>query len=299
MNLTCWIIYNGSLSSHKFLDFAQMLKHAAQEKGHNVKLYKNNHLLSCLQTNKHSLIQNELTDLPDYVIFTDKDIYLAKQLENKGIRLFNKADTIAISDDKILTYQQLANHSINIPKTIIAPKIFTNESSIDDNYLLTISEHLSFPLIIKEAFGSFGEQVYLINSFTEMKEKVNEISRKPFIFQQFIKSSFGKDLRLQVVGNKVVTAMMRTSTDDFRANVTTGGQMEPYEPTEKEKQIAVCATKALNADFAGVDLLFGDNGEPIVCEVNSNAHIRNLLTCTGINSAPYIIDHIEQELGET
>src|SRR5699024_6985907 len=121
----------------------------------------------------------------------------------------------------------------------------------------------------------------------------------PFVFQQFIKSSFGKDIRLQVVGDQVVAAMKRTSASDFRANVTTGGQMEPYQPTEIEKQLAIRASLALNADFAAVDLLFGENGEPIVCEVNSNAHIRNLLTCTGINSAPYIIDYIEQKLEET
>src|SRR5690625_6941408 len=43
------------------------------------------------------------------------------------------------------------------------------------------------------------------------------------------------------------------------------------------------ATKSLGLDFAGVDLLFGKNSERIICEVNSNAHIRNLLNCTGID----------------
>lgn len=298
MSLTSWIIYNGSLPSPKFLDFAQMLQHAAEQKGHEAILYKNNELLSYLQTNKLGFIEKEKLNLPDYVIFTDKDIYLAKQLQYLGVRVFNRAETIAMSDDKILTYQQLAKHSINIPQTIIAPKVFTNEPSIQSDYLLQISEQLTFPLIIKEAFGSFGEQVYLIETFDELISKVNELKGTPFIFQQFIKSSFGKDLRLQVVGNKVVAAMKRTSVDDFRANVTTGGSMEKYEPTDIEKKISIKAAKALQADFAGIDLLFGENGEPIVCEVNSNAHIRNLLTCTGINSAPHIINYIETELEE-
>lgn len=299
MSLTCWIIYNGSLPGNKFLDFAHMLQKAAEQKGHQVRLYKNNELLSYLHTHSVGFIQRQKMQLPDYVIFTDKDIYLAKQLEHLGIRLFNRANTIAVSDDKILTYQELAKQKITIPKTIIAPKTFTNHLSIDDYYLLKISDLLLFPLIIKEAFGSFGEQVYLINSFDELKEKIKSLNGAPFVFQQFIKSSFGKDIRLQVVGDQVVAAMKRTSESDFRANITTGGQMEPYQPTEIEKQLAIRASLALNADFAGVDLLFGENGEPIVCEVNSNAHIRNLLTCTGINSAPYIIDYIEQKLEET
>lgn len=297
MTLTSWIIYNGSLTGNKFIDFAQMLQQAAEQRGHRVKLYKNNDLLSMLQTNKFKFINH--LQLPDYAIFTDKDIYLAHQLENLGVRLFNKANTIAISDDKILTYQQLARYDINIPKTIIAPKTFTNEVAITEQNLKKIGETLSFPLIIKEAFGSFGEQVYLINTYEEMKEKVTHLKNTPFVFQQFVQSSYGKDLRLQVVGDQVVTAMKRTSTDDFRANVTSGGEMERYEPTDEERLLAINAANALDADFAGVDLLFGHNNEPIVCEVNSNAHIRNLLTCTGVNSAPYIIEHIEREMEES
>lgn len=298
MNLFGWIIYSGSLTSDKFIDFAEMIQNAAIEKGHKSTIYKNNELISYLQTEKIGFNRKDNIKLPDYVVFTDKDIYLAKQLEHLGVRVFNRAETIAISDDKIATYQQLAKHHIPIPKTIIAPHTFTTHY-IDEKYLNEIVNTLSLPLVIKEAFGSFGEQVYLINTFHQLKEKVKALNGKPFVFQQFIESSYGKDLRLQVVGDEVVAAMKRTSKNDFRANVTTGGKMERYEPTKCEKEIAIQAAKALQTDFAGVDLLFGINGEPIVCEVNSNAHIRNLLSCTGINCAPYIVEHIEQELEAT
>lgn len=296
MSLIGWVIYNGSLSSDKFLDFAQMIQSAAKQKGHQSIILKNNDLLSYLQTDKLGFIKNK--SLPDYVVFTDKDIYLAKQLELLGVRVFNRAETIAVSDDKIATYQQLANKSIPIPNTIIAPKTFTNQLEFDKQYLKEISNTLSFPLVIKEAFGSFGEQVYLIENDIQLKTKIYKLAGKPFVFQQFIESSYGVDLRLQVVGNKVVAAMKRTAKDDFRANVTTSGSMEHYEPTLLEKEIAIQASLAIDADFSGVDLLFGNNNEPIVCEVNSNAHIRNLLTCTGINCAPFIINYIEQELEE-
>src|SRR5699024_10382671 len=114
-----------------------------------------------------------------------------------------------------------------------------------------------------------------------------------------ISSSYGKDMRLQVVGDQVVASMLRRSSNDFRANVTAGGSMEPYNPTNIEQELAIAATKAIGADFAGVDLLFGPNGYPIISEVNSNAHIRNLFDCTNINVADFIIDYIIQELGES
>ncbi|MBR6729048.1 MAG: RimK family alpha-L-glutamate ligase, partial [Clostridia bacterium] len=47
--------------------------------------------------------------------------------------------------------------------------------------------------------------------------------------------------------------------------------------------------------FAGVDFLFGANGQPILCEVNSNAHFKNLYDCTGVNAAEYIIEYIDEK----
>lgn len=295
MKRTGWIIYNGFLTGDKFSDFAQMLHDAAQQYGHQTKMLKNNEIISLLHESI-AMLNTTPSDLPDYVIFTDKDIYLAKQLELLGIPVFNSAAAIETSDDKVKTYQALAAENIAIPQTIIAPKTYGLNEQYDINYLKLITEQLHFPLVVKEAFGSFGEQVYLVHNEKELQALVLQIHDRPFVFQQFIKTSYGKDLRLQVVGDKVVTAMQRISKNDFRANVTSGGRMEMYQPSHAEMSIAIAATKAVKADFAGVDLLFGENDTPIVCEVNSNAHIRNLLDCTGINAAHDIIKYIDTKL---
>ncbi len=60
--------------------------------------------------------------LPDFAFFIDKDIYLARQLERLGVRVFNSSKAIEISDDKIYTYQMLEKQQLPIPNTIIAPK---------------------------------------------------------------------------------------------------------------------------------------------------------------------------------
>lgn len=291
MNLTGWIIYNGSLQSDKFLDFANMLHKAAIKKLHSAKIVKNNELLSLLHSD-FSLLQKLDNELPDYVIFTDKDIYLANQLELLGIRTFNSAGAIAISDDKIATYQRLTQNRLPIPKTIVAPKVFGTIAIAEAIDLTSVVDMLGLPLIVKEAFGSFGEQVYLIETMEQLQKKVNELAGKPFMFQEFISTSYGRDLRLHVVGKQVVAAMKRTSKHDFRANITAGGTMESYHPSALENELAIAASKAIGADFAGVDILFGTENQPIICEVNSNAHIRNMYDCTNINVADYIIDYI-------
>jgi len=290
--ITGWIIYNRYLQSDKFLEYATMLGEAATERGHHISILTNEDIVTTLQTEKLSLFPK-----PDYVLFTDKDIYLARFLENNDVRVFNRATTIEICDDKIKTYECLAKLQLPIPKTIVAPKTFQQNTKLTEQFLSKVESELSFPYIVKENFGSFGEQVHLIHSLDEMKEKLNDLS-EPFMFQEFIKTSTGVDIRLQVVGEEVVAAMKRTARHDFRANVTAGGTMEPYNPSELEKKIAVEATKAVGADFAGVDLLLGPDNSSLICEVNSNAHIQNLLDCTGINAAEYIVEYVEKVFEE-
>lgn len=299
MTYTGWIIYNGSLPGNKFIDFAEWLQASATKLGSETIIIKNNDLLTTLDTNKLSLLQLDERPLPDYVISTDKDLYLARQFELLGIPVFNSAKAIEISDDKIQTHQMLALHNIPMPLTIVAPKVYTTVNAVSSDFLVKVVNKLGFPLIIKEAFGSFGEQVYLIHNETELIKKITEIGGSPYLFQQFVQTSFGRDLRLQVVGDRVVAAMKRTAVDDFRANVTNGGKMQPHAPTEEEKDIAIKATKAIGADFAGVDLLYGEDESPLICEVNSNAHIHNLYDCTGINCADTIVQFILNKLSKS
>lgn len=297
MNLKGLIIYNGSLYSEKFIDYANMLKSAALKKGHHISLLKNNDMFSLLNSHELTLLTELDLNQFDYIIFTDKDIYLAHQLEAMGHRLFNSAFSTDISDDKIKSYQKLASVKLPIPNTLIAPKNFIKPIENSQSFIDKAINQFGFPFVIKEAFGSFGEQVYLVHNKVDIEKALLKINNRPYMCQEFIDSSFGTDIRLQVVGSEVVTAMKRTSLVDFRANITSGGKMEVYTPNDYEKDLAIKATHALGLEFAGVDLLFGKE-ERIICEVNSNAHIRNLLNCTGINVADYMIDYIDREVSK-
>lgn len=287
-----WIIYNGYLPGNKFLDFAEWIQAAATRRGVQTKIIKNNELLTYLTHRSLEVIRDFTSELPEFVIFTDKDIYLARQLELMGIPVFNNSRTIEISDNKIATYQILAANNLPIPKTIAAPIMFGPSTLFEPNDFKDVINKLGFPLIIKEAFGSFGEQVYLVHDKQEMYTKATELQGNPFVLQEFISTSYGRDIRLHVTGDKVVAAMSRHAQDDFRANVTAGGTMKPHHPTTYEKSLAIDAAQALDADFAGVDLLFGPNETPLVCEINSNAHIRNIYNCTGVNVAESMIEHV-------
>jgi RimK family alpha-L-glutamate ligase len=115
------------------------------------------------------------------------------------------------------------------------------------------------------------------------------------IFQEFISESSGRDVRINMVGDKAVASMLRYNDNDFRANITNGGSMKKYTPTANEIRVAQTVMKALKLDFGGIDILFGKN-EPILCEVNSNAHFKNIYDCTGVNAAEKIFEYILNDI---
>lgn len=68
--------------------------------------------------------------------------------------------------------------------------------------------------------------------------------------QEYIESSKGRDVRIHIVGDKIVTAMERVNEDDFRANITNGGKMKKYTPTEEQCEMALKVCRELKLDFA-------------------------------------------------
>ena len=291
-----WLIYNGSLVSPKFTEIHNWYKETAAKKGIILDLIKNTELFSVVEQSRGTIKYEKSYPQPDFILFLDKDIRLAKQLEQLGHRLFNKASVIEACDDKIMTFQALANHSIRVPKTIYSPLVFRRTRDEDCSFIDFLERELSYPIVIKEAFGSFGEQVYLVHNRKELVEKREDLLLIPHLYQEFIKSSKGKDVRIHVVGDQVVATMLRTSETDFRANVTNGGRMHEFKPSKEFEELAVKASRVIGADFSGVDLLFGEDGEPILCEINSNAHIKNIFDCTGIDVTEHIFDYIVRKV---
>lgn len=284
-----WIVVNHFLRSSKFMELESRFERAAKELSVDYRIVTNMECMS--EYRSDSICTGVIPADGNPVLFWDKDIILARSLEKNGHRLYNRPDAIEICDNKILSGFRLAASGINMPVTVPAPMTYSNIGYTDTSFVERAANRLGYPVIVKEAFGSFGAQVYKADNYSELKSITDKIS-SPFLLQEYIKSSYGRDIRLQVVGDRVVTSMYRYSDNDFRANVTNGGSMKPYTPDDAQCELAVRAVKALGLDFAGVDVLFGEEDEPVLCEVNSNAHFKNIDECTGSDIAREIIGHI-------
>lgn len=284
-----WLVVNGFIDSEKFRQIFAWLVEAAEKQGCMLEIKTNTQLLPELVIGGSSMLQKSRR--PRFVIFWDKDVRLARLLEKLGLRLFNCADSIEVCDDKARTYLELLQQDIRMPRTILAPKTFRMEGYPNLDFLPQVERQLTYPMVIKECYGSFGQQVWLVQGREELLKCLHGIKNRPFLFQEYIAGSSGHDIRIQMVGMQAVAAMHRYNQNDFRANITNGGSMEAYEPDAAQLNMARQVMKTLRLDFAGVDLLFGEHGEPVLCEVNSNAHFVNIWKCTGVNAAEAIVGY--------
>ena len=285
--MKAWLVVNSFMDNQKFIKLYELLSVAFKKQNVSLEIKKASDI--SLQ------VGAKILNKPDFAIFWDKDVYLAERLEKEGVRLFNSSRAILLCDNKILMYQELANKDIKIPRTFIAPKTFEGLNYSKRDFLNNVIKEIGFPIVVKEAYGSFGEQVYLANDIDSLSRIVDQIGYKDFLMQEFIASSKGKDIRINVVGKNAVASMLRENDNDFRSNISSGGHGEKYEPKPEYLDLAVKAAQALGLDFAGVDVLFGKDG-PIICEVNSNPQFASTLKATGVNLADYIAEYILNNL---
>lgn len=308
-----WLIVNEYLDTEKFLEIRKLFLSGAEKKNVKLTVYTNADFavdLSGAVVKSRAFDEGE----PEFIIFYDKDITLASALEKMGYRLYNSADAIDVCDSKVKTAEKIAEYNLNckddeakilMPKTYKVP--FTYENiGIKDSYSFDFLEYVekdlceagegalsdAYPMVIKESNSSFGMGVHLAGSREEAVKLICEYGNKECIIQEYLSYSSGRDLRLQMVSDKCVCAMMRSNENDFRANITNGGKMSEYKPTDEDLSLARNVMKCLKLDFAGIDIMHDKSGRVVFLEANSNAHFKNIYDLTGINTAEKMIEYI-------
>ncbi|MBR3224547.1 MAG: RimK family alpha-L-glutamate ligase [Atopobiaceae bacterium] len=284
--MTGWLVVNAFTASRKFIELYAQLEKAAADQG--VVLRR----IGTIEASAWVAHGPSHSTVPDFVLFWDKDVRLCRALELVGCRCLNSSRAIELCDDKAATYLELLEAGLPQPRAMLVPKAFHAPDWSQTSFPHRVASELGLPVVAKECHGSFGAQVHLARDEAELANILSAMQGRPALCQEFVQESKGHDVRLQVVGNKVVAAMERLSaSDDFRANVTNGAMARLWEPTEAQSNLALAACRVLGLDFAGVDLLFGKKDEPLVCEVNSNAHFVNLSRASGVDVAYHIVRH--------
>ena len=232
----------------------------------------------------------------DFVLYLDKDIYLARLLEKAGIRLFNKADFIKMCDDKMLTFINCSNLNINMPNTFAGPLVYTDLNENNYDFLTKIEKVLGYPMVVKKVYGSLGEGVYLVSNRDELSSLYQNIHRNPILFQEYIPSEYGQSLRTMIVDQKVIGGFVRYNKNDFRSNYGNQVDGKPIENPAIFYNFAQRIADLLNIEYAGIDLLIRKDGTPTLCEINSNAFFEEFEKVTRINVAEKVALMVKRKI---
>jgi RimK family alpha-L-glutamate ligase len=171
----------------------------------------------------------------------------------------------------------------NIP--IIPTKIFYTKEQV-------LAENFVYPVISKNSLGYQGKSVRKFDdrkSLAKFIKKMDETQLGMYLWQKCLPTNW--DLRIIVLGTKVIGAMKRTAVgDEFRSNFSLGGEVEKWDLSESDKIIAENVAKSCGLDYGGVDIMKDNEGNSFVLEVNRQCQFQGFEKATGINVARKMIE---------
>jgi len=283
------------LSRSPILYSTHSLVMAARRRGHSVRVVDHMQCdLTILDGKMGVRYQGEFLGRPDAVIprigssVTSYGAAVVRQFELMDIYCVVTTDALLRARDKRTAAQFLAAHGIPVPDSV-----FTAMPENVESMLNVLGDQ--YPVVIKTLNGTQGQGVILGESFTSSQSIAEAFIRlrEEIMLQRFIGEAKGKDIRVFVVGGKVVATMERSAQDgEFRSNLHRGASSTKVRISKDEEEMALKASELMGLAVAGVDMLRSEKG-PLVLEINASPGLEGIEGTTGVDIAGQIIKFVE------
>lgn len=219
--------------------------------------------------------------------------FLTYCLELCGYNVINSSRIGEICGNKLLTSMILKKNDIPTPKSYFS---FNSDSAF--NFINTIDLKQT-PLVFKPVIGSWGRGVFPVRNkeigkiIVEMRQESTSPFSSIFYFQELIQRP-PRDIRCIVVGEKLIAAVYRySSEDEWRTNVAKGGKAELIEITSELEKLALKAARAVGTGVLGIDMMEDQKRGLVVHEINNTVEFRGASLATGIDIADMIIEYLK------
>jgi ribosomal protein S6--L-glutamate ligase len=223
---------------------------------------------------------------------TNYGLAVVRQFDLMGVPVLNGAVSIARSRDKLRALQLLTRRNIDVPTTVCARSPAGVEAALG---LVG-----GCPAIVKLQQGTQGigtmiaETPQAVHSLLETFWAMGQ----DIVLQEYVRESKGRDVRVIVVGGKVVASMRRVAKPgEFRSNLHRGGKGDRFALPKAYRSVATRAAKAMGLEVAGVDMLEGKTG-PKILEINSSPGLEGIEKASGVDVAGAVIQHAERYAAE-
>ncbi len=227
---------------------------------------------------------------PVFIIVRTIYPFLSRHLECMGYSVWNNSMIAEICNDKAKTYQFVSNTGIKMPDTRFIKHNFAD--TIMDEYNNTKEN-----FVIKSIDGHGGSSVFLYNELNKQKI-VQSINSSDMVVQPLIGTKH-KDVRVYVIGDQIIAAILRTGKDDFRSNYSLGGDVQVYSLSDNEIAVVNKIITSFDFGLVGIDFIFDDNNELIFNEIEDVVGARMLYQCTNVNLVRLYLEYIMKKEGVT
>lgn len=215
-----------------------------------------------------------------------RGLYALKTLNAWGIKTINTAAVAEACGDKIATANALSAAGVPQPSTAIA---FTPESALE------AIETMGYPVVMKPVVGSWGRLLAKINdrdaaeAILEHKAVLGSYQHSIFYFQEFIEKP-GRDIRVLMAGNKIITAIYRKSPH-WITNTARGGEGEICPISPELEEICIHASQAVGGGVLAVDIIEHPDKGYLVNEINHTLEFHTAQPTSGVDIAAVIVDY--------
>lgn len=214
-----------------------------------------------------------------------RGLYALRFFEHFGLPTVNPAEVVEQAGDKVLGSLRLHRAGIPTPRTIVA---------LTEDAAVRAIEQVGYPAVLKPPIGSWGRLIARVHDREEAEQILEHKSALPspvqsvFYVQEHVPKP-DRDLRVFVVGDQVVAAMVRRSSE-WRTNAARGASTEPLQPDGALQELALRAAEAMGGGVLAVDVMEGPNGL-LVHEVNPTPEFKALQGTTGVDIARRIVQY--------
>lgn len=207
---------------------------------------------------------------------------LLHRLRRLGLYIINPPHAIERSVDKYYALTLLEEANLPVPRTVVT------ESARE---ALKAFHELGGDVVIKPIFGSRGIGSTRVSDpdVAERIFRALEFHHQVIYIQEYIPHG-NYDLRLFVLGNRVIAAMRRVA-EKWKTNISLGATPVPYKPTKEVEDLAIRASEVIGCEVSGVDILESSKG-PLIIELNSQPGWMGLQTVTDFNIAEEIVNYV-------
>jgi len=233
----------------------------------------------------------------------DCDIYLGRctngthfqhsvrYFESMGKKVVNTQEMITTCSNKFYTSLALERSGVPVVPYLM---VFSVDQALEAVELLG-----GFPVVIKPVGGAWGRLISRVNdretleALVEHKLYLAAPVHSALYMQPYVRKP-GRDIRVTVVGNRVLCAIYRES-DHWITNTARGAQARPCRLDENLQKVSENTASTLGEGIMGIDIFETPEGSYMVNEVNQNPEFKNVQLVTGVSIASDIVSYTMQQ----